>query len=42
MKLLSNFMSLAKEKKKKNPHLNLLKGTVLRDKEQGVGIRDNG
>ena len=25
-----------------NPHLNLLKGTVLRDKEQGVGIRDKG
>ena len=26
----------------KNPHLNFLKGTVLGDKEQGVGIRDNG
>ena len=28
--------------KKKNPHLNFLKGTVLGDKEQGVGIRDKG
>ena len=27
---------------KKNPHLNFLKGTVLGDKEQGVGIRDKG
>ena len=27
---------------KNNPHLNFLKGTVLLDKEQGVGIRDNG
>ena len=26
----------------KNPHLNFLKGTVLGDKEQGVGIRDKG
>ena len=25
-----------------NPHLNLLKGTVLGDKEQGVGLRDKG
>ena len=25
-----------------NPHLNFLKGTVLGDKEQGVGIRDKG
>ena len=25
---------------KNNPHLNFLKGTVLGDKEQGVGIRD--
>ena len=24
-----------------NPHLNFVKGTVLGDKEQGVGIRDN-
>ena len=24
----------------KNPHLNFLKGTVLGDKEQGLGIRD--
>ena len=23
-----------------NPHLNFVKGTVLGDKEQGVGIRD--
>ena len=27
---------------KKNPHLNFLKGTILGDKEQGVGIRDKG
>ena len=27
---------------KKNPHLNFLKGTVLGEKEQGVGIRDKG
>ena len=26
----------------KNPHLNILKGTVLGDKEQGVGIREKG
>ena len=25
-----------------NPHLNFVKGTVLGDKEQGVGIRYNG
>ena len=25
-----------------NPQLNFVKGTVLRDKEQGVGIRDKG
>ena len=25
-----------------NPHLNFVKGTVLGDKEQGVGIRDEG
>ena len=25
---------------KNNPHLNFLKGTVLRDKEQGLGITD--
>ena len=25
-----------------NPHLNFVKGIVLRDKEQGVGIRDKG
>ena len=31
-----------KKKKKKNPHLNFFKGTVLGDKEQGVGIRDKG
>ena len=28
--------------KNKSPHLNFLKGTVLEDKEQGVGIRDEG
>ena len=27
---------------KNNPHPNFLKGTVLLDKEQGLGIRDNG
>ena len=26
----------------KNPHLNFLKGTVLGDKEQGVGMGDEG
>ena len=26
----------------KNPHLNFLKGTVLGDKDQGVGISDKG
>ena len=31
-----------KNKNKKNPHQNFLKGTVLGDKEQGVGIRDKG
>ena len=25
-----------------NPHINFVKGTVLGDKEQGVGIRDKG
>ena len=25
-----------------NPHLNFVKGTILGDKEQGVGIRDKG
>ena len=30
------------KKKKKNPHLNFLKGTVLGDKEQRVGIRVKG
>ena len=25
-----------------NPYLNFVKGTVLRDKEQGLGIRDKG
>ena len=25
-----------------NPHLNFVKGTVLGDKEQGLGIRDKG
>ena len=27
---------------KNNPHLNFLKGTVLGDKEQGLGIRGKG
>ena len=27
---------------KNNPHLNFLKGTVLGDKEQGLGIKDKG
>ena len=27
---------------KNNPHLNFVKGTVLGDKEQGVGIMDKG
>ena len=27
---------------KNNPHLNFVKGAVLGDKEQGVGIRDKG
>ena len=31
-----------KNKNNKNPHLNFLKGTVLGNKEQGVGIKDNG
>ena len=26
---------------KNNPHLNFVKGTVIGEKEQGVGIRDN-
>ena len=26
----------------KNPHINFLKGTLLGDKDQGVGIRDKG
>ena len=28
--------------KNDNPHLNFVKGTVLGDKEQGVGIKDKG
>ena len=28
--------------KNHNPHLNFVKGIVLGDKEQGVGIRDTG
>ena len=28
--------------KNDNPHLNVVKGTVLGDKEPGVGIRDKG
>ena len=28
--------------KNDNPHLKFMKGTVLGDKEQGVGIRDKG
>ena len=50
---LSNSKSLAKDQEltllllcnknnNKNPHLNFLKGTVIGDKEQGVGIRDKG
>ena len=31
-----------KNNKNKNPHLNFSKGTILGDKEQGVGIRDKG
>ena len=27
---------------KNNPHLNFVKGTVLGDKEQGIGIRNKG
>ena len=30
------------DKNDNNPHLNFVKGTVLGDKEQGVGIRDKG
>ena len=30
------------ENENDNPHLNFVKGTVLGDKEQGVGIRDKG
>ena len=30
------------DKNDNNPHLNFVKGTVLGDKEQGVGIRDTG
>ena len=26
----------------KNPHLNFMKGTILGDEEQGVGVRDKG
>ena len=33
---------LSNKDKNNNPHLNFLKGTVLGDKEQGVGIRDKG
>ena len=38
----TNKYNNVKKKKRKNPHLNFLKGTVLGDKEQGVGIRDKG
>ena len=31
-----------KNNDKSNPYLNFVKGTVLGDKEQGVGIRDKG
>ena len=38
-----NFAWDNKNKTKKSPHLNFLKGTALGDKEQGVGIiRDKG
>ena len=30
------------DKNDNNPHLNFVKGTVLGDKEQGVGIREYG
>ena len=30
------------ENENDNPHLNFMKGTVLGEKEQGVGIRDKG
>ena len=30
------------ENENDNPHLNFVKGTVLGDREQGVGIRDKG
>ena len=34
--------TFAWDKNHNNPHLNFVKGTVLGDKEQGVGIRDKG
>ena len=40
--MLSDTENEKKKEKKKNPHLNFLKGTVLGDKEQGEGIRDKG
>ena len=32
--------TFAWDNNRNNPHLNFVKGTVLRDKEQGVGIMD--
>ena len=31
-----------KNDNKNNPHLNVMKGTLIRDKEQGVGKRKKG
>jgi len=37
-----NYNNDNNDNNKDNPHLNFVKGTVLGDKEQGVGIRDKG
>ena len=38
---IQNYVHAENNKNNKmNPHLNFLKGIVLGDKEQGVGIRD--
>ena len=37
-----DFTFIWANKNKKSPHQNLLKGTVLEDKKQGVGIRVKG
>ena len=40
---IQNYVHAENNKNNKmNPHLNFLKGIVLGDKEQGVGIRDIG